>query len=165
MGDLLLLASCVPWAKHIGLMKMLNENLLIARGEYTQSQKWIQTLVNLSSGDGEKIALHATAIWDTGSTDSGISNILAAKLGLEWTGTKAVRDVNEVTKIQPKYDAFITFPQSGRKIRMEFVGFDGGGQDVLIGMDVIRHGMFIVEPKSDGGFTFAFYKERIEHEE
>lgn len=140
-------------------MKKLNENLLIARGEFTTEAKWILSRVNLFSCDRLKKAIHVVALWDTGSMYNGVSNKLADALGLEKVGIQRVRYGDNVMKSQPVYRADILFLDSGKTFRWEFVGFDNEDQDVVIGMEAIRYGRFLIEPMA-GGFTFTFEKKK-----
>lgn len=145
-------------------MKKLNENLLIAKGEFTRWQRWIVTRANLSSCDRSKTAIGAIALWDTGSMYNFVSNKLAADLGLEKIGMQHVEFGDTLKQRQPVYRCDVTFMESDRTIRMDLIGFDNNGQDVIIGMEAIHRGTFLIEPKSDGGFTFSFYIEPDENE-
>lgn len=87
---------------------------------------------------------HCTAIWDTGATSSMISADLAKALDLESEGTVKVSGVHGVEDAK-LYTIDLIFG-TGFKIEKLQVSEAGNnaGFDVLIGMDVISKGMFIV---------------------
>ena len=87
---------------------------------------------------------HCTAIWDTGATSSMISADLAKALDLEPEGSVKVSGVHGVEEAKV-YTIDLIFG-TGFKIEKLQVSEAGNnaGFDVLIGMDVISKGMFIV---------------------
>lgn len=96
------------------------------------------------------------AIWDTGATGSVITKGLVDKLGLVPTGQAQVHTANGSAVVNT-YLIHIGLPHSRVLVQQLNVteGKLGPNTEMLVGMDVIRHGDFIVE--NNGGKTrFSF---------
>lgn len=106
------------------------------------------------------------ALWDTGASGSTISNSLARKLGLRSMGTRQMLSASGTATT----NAYLTGLQITQDImipQISVMGFAGAGNfDMLIGMDVISRGDFLVSTAngityfsfmvpSRGGFTLA----------
>jgi hypothetical protein len=86
-----------------------------------------------------------TAIWDTGATSSMISEKLARKLNLTPEGTVKVSGVHGIEEsniytIQLQFNNGFTL----NDIQVSEAG-NNAGFDILIGMDIIAKGIFIVD--------------------
>jgi hypothetical protein len=138
-------------------MKKQGSSLPIATGEFTASHSSILTQVSVTSEDGNVSVDDVTALWDTGSEFTGISKALAKRMGLkplpqkQWIGY-----ANGSSELSNTYRILITFPPSGRRADTYAYEFRGKGQDVIIGMNIIRNGRFMLEPTDDGGMKFTF---------
>jgi hypothetical protein len=113
--------------------------------------------VSVTSEDGSVSVDNVTALWDTGSEFTGISKALAERMGLkplpqkQWIGY-----ADGSSELSNTYRILITFPPSGRRADTYVYEFKGEGQDVIIGMNIIRNGRFLLEPTGDGGMKFTF---------
>ena len=113
--------------------------------------------MNVASGRGEGKREDAIAIWDTGAESCGISKKLAERMGLKplkWK--KVIRYVNGDVREEKVYLVTIFFPTSDIKATLYAFEFGDAAQDVLIGMNIIRNGRFLLEPTEDGGARFTF---------
>ena len=102
-------------------------------------------------------AHRCNAIWDTGATSSMISRRIAKKLKLHSTGKVQISGVHGVVETNT-YIVDLLF-DNGFEISGLHVSEadDGGGFDVLIGMDVIGQGQFSVDGTGSGcDVFFAF---------
>lgn len=90
------------------------------------------------------ISIEFIAIWDTGASATVISQQVVDRLGLTATGMTRVSTANGTMDVET-YLINILLPNS-----VGFVGVQvsncnlGGGADVLIGMDIIGSGDFVV---------------------
>jgi len=139
-------------------MKKSERCSLIATAEFTLSHPLIVTRVNVCSTDGKHRKDGAIALWDTGSEHCGVSKALAQELGLLQVGTRLTRYGDKQVIEEPTYLVNIEIPQTGFKRSLLVVGFGDDSQDFIIGMPLIRTGIFHIEPKPDGGFRFVFMK-------
>ena len=103
-----------------------------------------------------------TAIWDTGATNSVITQDVVDSCGLIPTGMERVYNVSGYA-IQETYLVSIELPNRGRYVPVRVTkGNLLGAADVLIGMDIISTGDFAVT--NFGGFTkFSFRFPSLEH--
>ena len=123
----------------------------------TASCSSIRTLVSVASDKGDGQHEDAIAIWDTGSESSGISKQMAGRLGMKPLGwKKVIRYANGKTCEENVYLATIFFPSTDAKATLYLFEFDDTTQDVLIGMDIIHCGRFLLEPDGSGGVVFTF---------
>lgn len=127
-----------------------------------RKMKEISTPISIACGGGccdiSSRPLHrCNAIWDTGATSSMISAEVARKLKLHRTGEVQISGVHGM-KQTSTYMVDLLFA-NGFSIDGLNVSEadDGGGFDVLIGMDVIGRGRLLVDGLGDGcyiAFTF-----------
>lgn len=94
---------------------------------------------------GDQPVHQCVAIWDTGATSSMIARHVAEKLGLHAIGQVRIAGVHgaqaaNVYKIDLIFGNGMRIPE----VKVSEAA-DGGGFDVLIGMDIIRQGVFIVD--------------------
>lgn len=103
-----------------------------------------------------------TAIWDTGATNSVITQDVVNACGLIATGMERVYNVSGYT-MQETYLVTIELPNRGRYTPVRVTkGNLLGAADVLIGMDIINTGDFAVT--NFGGITkFSFRFPSLEH--
>ena len=99
-----------------------------------------------------------TAIWDTGATSSMISEKLARKLNLTPEGTVKVSGVHGIEEsniytIQLQFNNGFTL----NDIQVSEAG-NNAGFDILIGMDIIARGIFIIDGvnNAENGCQIAF---------
>lgn len=69
---------------------------------------------------------------------------------------KIIRYANGTVREENVYLATIFFPSTDVKATLYAFEFDDTTQDVLIGMDIIRNGRFLLEPDGAGGTRFTF---------
>ena len=96
------------------------------------------------------------AIWDTGATNSVITNKVAVELGLTPIGFTEVNHAEGVTHNVPVYLVNIELPNNVGFPFIRVTEGKLGDVDVLIGMDIIKSGDFKIE--NGGGqtnFTFS----------
>jgi hypothetical protein len=122
----------------------------------------VQTLCNVCETPDED-AVHpvsraqdVVALWDTGATNSCISNRVAALLNLEIVGTTTIRIANG-TAVVPIHLVDIELPNGLYFRRLQVYECDLEPEDVIIGMDVMSQGDFAI---CTGGnkTTFSFRK-------
>lgn len=94
------------------------------------------------------------AIWDTGATNSVISQDLAIALGLNPVGFTDVSGVNATTTV-PVYFVTIKLPNDIEVTVRVTEGSNCMGCHVLVGMDIISQGDFCVS-NHGGATTFTF---------
>lgn len=107
------------------------------------------------AGDGESEKVEFTALWDTGATQSAISQKVVDTLNLtQESSIEQVKHAFGSANNIPVYHVNITLPN-----RVELLGVpvsgDLYGQNVLIGMDIISHGDLAITSK-DGKTQFTF---------
>ncbi len=99
---------------------------------------------------------NAIALWDTGATSCFISQALAERLKLKKIGETDVRYANGKVEKKDIYSVYLTFQPSGREVQVYVTQSDDKSQDIIIGMNIIRNGTFLLEPTDDGvRFTFT----------
>ena len=105
----------------------------------------IATPMAVSCAAGCSPIHHCTAIWDTGATSSMISADLAKALNLEPEGTVKVSGVHGVEDANV-YTIDLIFNNGFRLdgLQVSEAG-NSAGFDVLIGMDVISKGVFVID--------------------
>ncbi len=96
------------------------------------------------------------ALWDTGSVYSGISKSMAERMGLTPLPWKQRVDYADgESRDENVYHIHIAFPPSGRRADICAFEFRDDGQDIIIGMNIIRNGRFLLE-HTDKGVEFTF---------
>ena len=96
------------------------------------------------------------AIWDTGATHTSISHGAASLLGLKPTGRIEMRGANDTKEVNT-YKVNLVLPNNVgiQRLTVAEVSGLGGDADLLIGMDVIAHGNFVVSTWQ-GKTSFSF---------
>jgi hypothetical protein len=95
------------------------------------------------------------AVWDTGAMSSAITKAIASKLSLRQLGWKTVEGVTG-NAVCNTYLIALSLPNGILIPELEVADCEGDiGCDVLIGMDVIGMGDFVICNK-DGRTTFSF---------
>jgi hypothetical protein len=105
----------------------------------------ISTPITLRKKEGQTIEESGNAIWDTGATSSMISTSMAKKLQLNPIGTIQIAGVHGVANAKV-YNIDILF-QNGFTIKNIKVSeaSNFGGFDLLVGMDIIKRGVFLID--------------------
>lgn len=117
---------------------------------------------------GEIVVLQSgvAALWDTGASGTTISHALAQKLGLRSMGTRQMLSASG-TATTSAYLAGLQITTDIMIPQISVMGFAGAGNcEMLIGMDIISRGDFLVSTAngithfsfmvpSRGGFTLA----------
>ena len=135
-------------------MKRQGSSLLTVTAYITPSCSQILSQVSVASDDGP---VDAIAVWDTGAESSGISKNMAERLGLKPLGwKKRIRYADGTVCDEDVYLVSFIFPPNGYMATLYAFGFGDAAQDVLIGMDIIRNGRFLIEPVGDGSARFTF---------
>ena len=95
------------------------------------------------------------AVWDTGATSSAIAQATASKLSLRQTGWKTIDGVTGNAECKT-YLIALSLPNGILIPELEVTDCEGNiGCDVIIGMDVIGLGDFVICNKG-GRTTFSF---------
>lgn len=113
------------------------------------------------SGTPKPQAVEFDALWDTGATNSVISQEVIDKCGLKPTGMTEVRAVNKVSRSET-YLTNIILPNTVTCVGVRVAKGKIPGSDVLIGMDIISRGDFSVT-NCDGHSQFSYRTPSIEH--
>ena len=124
--------------------------LRVLKNECTVSEAW-----NPGGPEPAPSMLGFTALWDTGATQSVISQNVVDSCGLVPTGITDVHHAQGIVKDVPVFLVNIGLPN-----RVAFVGVRVTkgvfpGADVLIGMNIISRGDFAVTNR-DGRTKFSF---------
>lgn len=107
----------------------------------------------------ESIAVDSTkkwnGLWDTGATKSSVDQRVVSAMGLIPVGKGCISTANG-TVIVNTYLVNLTLPNHVTVQNILVTGADlGTDVDVLIGMDIIRHGDFSIT-NTNGATTFSF---------
>jgi len=125
--------------------------------EYRKIVREISTPVTLyssfSSSEGKNVI--TSAVWDTGADHSVLSPKIVKELELSVIDTKWVYGVNNSNCFSDVVLATIKFTDDLVLTNRRFSVNDIPGTDVLIGMDIIMMGNFVIN-NSDGKTLFSF---------
>ena len=113
------------------------------------------------SGTPKPPAVEFDAIWDTGATNSVISQVVIDKCGLKPTGMAQVHAVNKVSWSET-YLTNIILPNAVTCVGVRVTRGKIPGTEMLIGMDIINKGDFSVT-NCDGHSQFSYRTPSIEH--
>ena len=100
-------------------------------------------------------AIPVKAIWDTGSSVTVISSFVAASLGLQIVGEMRMHGMGG-TEVAPICYAYLRFPNGTAIGPVRMAIHNLPSTEVLIGMNIITAGKFLLERKPDGGTRFSF---------
>ena len=138
-------------------MDIKREEIVLFRAEFKERPRRIITRIIVGKPDTDTISV-CNALWDTGCTDTCISQTIADELDLEEYGKKTMSDMTSdrlctfyIADIRAK-DKQCYFSEE----RCGGIDFDGADYEAIIGMDVISAGNFRL--KYDGKkwiFTFS----------
>ena len=133
--------------------------------EYIKIVREITTPISLfsSHASAEGKCIKTFAVWDTGATHSVLSPKIVQELGLFPIDTCIVRGINHdqisdivIASISLTSELFLT----GRRFSVNNIP----GADVLLGMDIITMGDFVIN-NADGQTLFSFvipsFKDKI----
>lgn len=91
------------------------------------------------------------ALWDTGATETLISSKVISDLKLEQTGEVEVSTINGTINSK-RFGCGLLLDGHSKSINIQPAEFSHRKEcDVIIGMDIIRHGLFILDK---GKFSF-----------
>lgn len=93
-------------------------------------------------------------LWDTGATNSGITENVAKTLGLVSAGKTKVHGIGGLVEV-PYYIVEIILPGNMRFVRIVTECKSAGDWDVLVGMDIMSNGDLAVS-NYNGMTTFSF---------
>ena len=118
----------------------------------------IATPITISTTNSEQQLHNCTAIWDTGATSSMISQRTAKELQLSPHGTVKVSGVHGVENANVYFvDLVFNNGYEIPNIQVSEAG-NNAGFDILVGMDVINRGIFIIDGvnHAENGCQIAF---------
>jgi hypothetical protein len=137
---------------HEGILRVLKTECTIYPGFNPEK-------ITKEQGDNI-IGKNYLAIWDTGATSSVITKRVSDELRLKTTGFSVMKHAGGEDEV-PMHIVNIGLPN---KVGFEFVSVSEGkipDADVLIGMDIITQGDFIIT-NTEGKTTFSFRIPSIE---
>ena len=106
--------------------------------------------------DDELFWIKVKAVWDTGATQTVITNRIAQRMKLKATGKAIVFGVNSQTIVN-RYMVYIQLPNKIKLSTFEVLESDLNSQDIdlLVGMDIIQKGDFLIS-NANRKTTFSF---------
>ena len=125
------------------------------------TESYIYSPVDLSTNSEIKRVKVVRSLWDTGASISLISTRVAKVLALKSIGKTGVSGYNDGVDVKDTFCVHIGLPTGDIVTNIMAMEFDSDEYDVVIGMDVICMGDFVITNK-DGKTTFSF---RIPSEE
>ena len=138
--------------------------------EYKKIVMEIATPVTLYSEftSTEGKIVNTTAIWDTGANHSVLSPKIVKELGLRSIDTAPIHGINNMSRESDIVVASIRFTDDLVLTNRRFSVINIPGTEVLIGMDIIKMGNFVIN-NSKGKTLFSFVipplEERISYSE
>ena len=91
------------------------------------------------------------ALWDTGATETLVSSKIITELNLEQTGEVEVSTINGTINSK-RHGCGLLLENHSKSINIQPAEFSHRKEcDVIIGMDIIQHGLFIL---NKGEFSF-----------
>jgi predicted aspartyl protease len=92
------------------------------------------------------------ALWDTGATESLISNKIITELNLEQTGKAELSTINGTINSK-RYGCGLLLENHSKSINAQPAEFSHRKEcDVIVGMDIIQYGLFVL---NRGEFSFT----------
>lgn len=107
------------------------------------------------TGNNMFSGVKARGLWDTGTSTTVISPAIAYKLNLQPIGGMKMNGLGGVQESWLTL-AYFRFPNGTVAGPIRMAVHELPSTDVLIGMDIISMGRFLLEPKPDGGTKFMF---------
>jgi len=102
----------------------------------------ILSKVLISNGD---LINQYVCIWDTGSMETIVSDKVISDLKPDKNGSVSINTIHGETR-SDKYILKLSLEGHKQSIRINPASFGKGTKfDVIIGMDIIRHGLFILD--------------------
>ena len=133
------------------------EETTLFRAEFKERPRQITTKVIIGKPDSEERII-CNALWDTGCTDTCISQTVADELKLKEYGKKTMTDMT-AEHLCTFYIADIKSRDSKfyfREERCAGIDFDGANYEAIIGMDIIGNGNFsLLRERGKWVFTFS----------
>ncbi len=104
----------------------------------------------------EPPSVEFNALWDTGATNTGISNHVVDSLGLVPDGYVEARHAQGIAYDVPRFTVNLVLPSNAMVLGVQVSQVElFGGIDVLLGMDIINLGDFAVT-NNDQETMFSF---------
>lgn len=94
-------------------------------------------------------------MWDTGANFGGVSPEYIKEWDIKPDGYDEIEYGDGRKVMEPYYNMMVRF-QAGPVFKFKATPTPSKRYDVLIGMDIIRNGTFLLEPADDGGSRFTF---------
>jgi len=144
---------------------MIDKQYYALDAEYKKIVREITTPVSLfsSHASAEGKCVKTSAVWDTGATHSVLSPKIVKELGLLPIDSCLVRGINH-DQISDIVIASISLTDGLLLTGKRFSVNDIPGADVLLGMDIITKGDFVIN-NADGQTLFSFvipsFKDKI----
>lgn len=107
------------------------------------------------TGNNRFTGVKARGLWDTGTSTTVITPAIAEKLNLRPVGGMKMNGLGGVQQSWLTI-AYLRFPNGTVVGPLYMAVHDLPSTDVLIGMDIISMGTFLLERKPDGGTRFTF---------
>ena len=101
-----------------------------------------------------KVYSSQNAVWDTGATNTLISSKVVMELGITPYGKSGFSSANDIVEANV-YEIHLAIPPAGVVCNVLAMEKDDEDYDVVIGMDVISKGDFVLT-NHDGHSTFSF---------
>lgn len=132
------------------------EEIELFRAEFKERPRQITTKVIIGKPDTEERII-CNALWDTGCTDTCISQTVADELKLKEYGKKTMTDMTAghlctfyIADIKSRNSQFYFSEE-----RCAGIDFDGANYEAIIGMDIIGSGNFSLRREREK-WVFAF---------
>jgi len=147
-------------------MYKIKANSFTRRYKYITSS--IKTNCEISEAFGAEVPIeeephfeNVTALWDTGATNSCISNNLASKLNLIPIGFEEMSHADGTSTV-PTYLINVFLPNNVGFSYVLVLGCDLQNMDAIIGMDIISQGDFAIS-NFEGNTCFSFRIPSTQH--
>lgn len=128
---------------------------MVASLESSKRLDSIITLGNVVPYGGRTDFKTLRVLWDTGANFGGVSPELIREWDIKPDGFSEIEIADGKKTLQPYYNMLVRF-QDGPPFRFKASPVPSKRFDVLVGMDIIAQGAFLIEPIGDGTrFTFS----------
>lgn len=109
----------------------------------------------LPTGPNSYRKVETVALWDTGATNTCIPMKTAQAMGIPLGKPAPVRKIKS-TDLSRYCQFYLHFPDGSDLFIPEALAVPKMQSRLVIGMDVIRHGMTTIEPDGHDGVVFTF---------